>query len=229
MKKTLFLIVAVMAMIIVSCGSDKPSLTSAAIMAQDIIKSEFAADCDFEDMDIRGEETSPGSFTVYQRFTTSKYPGDEFVYKIYMEYLGGDWTDASSWSHSGLIIENRITGAQWYGTQTPTPATTKTTSETTRETSFERTYDETNAIFAGGDTLKIFTGSDKYARVFTEEPLSNKTLQQIGKELKNKKERRIIYFHEYGDFARGSEYATYEDGTLFDFRIKDTKKAILKL
>lgn len=206
-------------------SNEQPNLNRAAIMAQDIVKSEFASDCDFEDLDIRGEETSPGYFTVYQKFTTSKYPGDEFVYKIYMVYLGGDWAEAGSWSHSGLVVENTVTGSQWYGKPSPTPATTKTASET----SLERTYDETNAIFAGGDTLIIFTESDIFARVYTEEPLTNKSLQQIGKELKSRQERRIIYFHEYGDFARGSEYASYQDGTLFDFRIKDTKKAVLKL
>ena len=230
MKKTILMIVAIMAMLLMSCGSDQPTLRSAAIMAQDIIKSEFAADCDFEDLDIRGEETSPGSFTVYQRFTTKKYPGDEFVYKIYMDYHGGDWTEASNWSHRGLIVENRITGEQWFGsTTTNTSVATPSSVTPTSEETFERSYDETNAIFAGGDTLEIFSGTDKYARVFTKEPLTNKDLRRIGLDLKNKREKRIVYFHEYGEFARGSEYATYQDGLLFDYRIKETEKAVIKL
>ncbi len=112
MKK--LVLITLMLVALVGCtADDQPNLNRAAIMAQDIVTSNFAADCDFDDMDIRGEETTPGSFTVYQKFTTAKYPGDEFVYRIYMEHHGGDWTEASNWSHSGLIIENRITGQQF--------------------------------------------------------------------------------------------------------------------
>lgn len=113
--KNIFPLLAFVAILMMTgCDNDQPNLNRAAIMAQDIVTSSFAADCDFDDMDIRGEETTPGNFTVYQKFTTSKYPGDEFVYKIKMEHQGGDWAEASNWSHGSLIIENCLTGEQYY-------------------------------------------------------------------------------------------------------------------
>lgn len=105
--------------------------------------------------------------------------------------------------------------ARWHEEQNPA----------TRDT----TVYETNAIFAGGDTLEIFDSTNEYVRVFTKRVLTNEELQHICHDLKIQMESRTVFFHEYGDFERGTDYASYMDGTLYDFRIKDTKKAIKKI
>lgn len=99
-----------------SCGAEGPTKTQAALQAQDVIKKQFANDCDFDDLDIRGEQNGK-TFTVYQTFTSSR-PGYErqFVYKAFVDYVGGDVNDANSWDVRTVIVEDRGTGQQWvYG------------------------------------------------------------------------------------------------------------------
>lgn len=101
---------------LISCGPDGPTKTQAAFQAQDVIKEQFANDCDFDDLDIRGEQ-SDNTFTVYQTFTSSR-PGYErqFVYKAFVDYVGGDVDDDNSWDVRTVIVEDRGSGQQWvYG------------------------------------------------------------------------------------------------------------------
>lgn len=97
-----------------SCSPEGPTKAQAAFQAQDVVKEQFANDCDFDDMDIRGEQTG-NTFTVYQPFTSSR-PGYErqFVYKAFVDYVGGDVYDDSSWDVRTVIVEDRGTGQQWY-------------------------------------------------------------------------------------------------------------------
>lgn len=96
--------------------TDAPTKTQAALQAQDLIKEKFANDCDFDDMDIRGEQRD-STFVVYQQFTSSR-PGYErqFVYKAIADYVGGDVYDDNSWNVRTVIVEDKGTGKQWiYG------------------------------------------------------------------------------------------------------------------
>lgn len=104
-----------------SCGngtaSDEANLTRAAIIAQDFVKSNFASDCDFSDLDIRGEaiENVPGRFKVLQKFTSSREGYEqEYVYRIYIQHYGGDWTDVKNWDYGQLTIENTSTHKQFF-------------------------------------------------------------------------------------------------------------------
>lgn len=114
MKKLIRLMLMTLIIGLSACGSDGPTQTQAAMQAQDVIKQKFANDCDFDDMDIRGEQ-SGNTFTVYQQFTSSR-PGYErqFVYKAFVDYKGGDVYDNSSWNVRTVIVEDRGTGEQWY-------------------------------------------------------------------------------------------------------------------
>lgn len=115
MKKFLIWLLFIVPMIIVSCGEDKPTKTTAALMVQDILEDKFAADCDFDDMDIRGEESPENYFTVYQPFKSSRegYPRN-YVYKAHAIYMGGDKYEHSNWKVKDIIVEDRGTGEQWY-------------------------------------------------------------------------------------------------------------------
>lgn len=91
------------------------SLREASIIAQDFVKRSFSTDCDFDDLDYRGEETAtPGRFKVYQKFTSSMTGVErEYVYKIFIQYYGGEWEDAKNWDYGKLIVEDTGTGRQW--------------------------------------------------------------------------------------------------------------------
>lgn len=114
MKKLLHILSVLAIMVLSACGPDSPTKNQAAFQAQDVIKIQFANDCDFDDMDIRGEQTG-NTFTVYQPFTSSR-PGYErqFIYKAFVDYLGGDVYDANSWDVRTVIVEDRGTGEQWF-------------------------------------------------------------------------------------------------------------------
>ena len=114
MKKLIHLMLMTLIIALSACGSDGPTKTQAALQAQDVVKQKFANDCDFDDMDIRGEQNG-NTFTVYQRFTSSR-PGYErqFVYKAFVDYKGGDVYDKSSWDIRTIIVEDRGSGEQWY-------------------------------------------------------------------------------------------------------------------
>ena len=84
-------------------------------------------------------------------------------------------------------------------------------------------------IIADGDTLEIDEGTSNYAKVSTVKPFSKEKLIRMGKDLDGKFEPRIVYFHVYGKMERGEEYACYQRGMIFDYREKDTEKAVINL
>ena len=93
------------------------TLTQASIIAHDFVKDNFASDCDFDDLDIRGEavDAVQGRFKVLQKFTSSKYGSEqEYVYKIYIQYYGGEWEDKNNWDYGELTIENTSTQQQYH-------------------------------------------------------------------------------------------------------------------
>ena len=116
MKKILQFLLMSAFVTLSSCSADGPTKTQAALQAQDVIEEQFANDCDFDDLDIRGEQNG-NTFTVYQQFTSSR-PGYEqqFVYKAFVDYVGGDVHDNNSWDVRTVIVEDSGTGEQWtYG------------------------------------------------------------------------------------------------------------------
>ena len=113
-KHLQILLMALIVAALSACGPDTPTRTQAALQAQHLIKEQFANDCDFDDMDIRGKQ-SGNTFTVYQPFTSSR-PGYErqFIYKAFVDYVGGDVYDNNSWNVRTVIVEDRGSGKQWF-------------------------------------------------------------------------------------------------------------------
>lgn len=89
--------------------SDK--LRRASIIAQDFVEKALGVDCDFESLNYQGEETLiKDRYKVLQKFT-AKVDGQEgeFVYRIYVQYFGGEWSDINNWAYGTLEIENTQT------------------------------------------------------------------------------------------------------------------------
>lgn len=118
MKKVLILILLIMS--VVACEDNKPTVTRAGIMSEDIVrgKMKFPDEVEF-DNDYRGKEISDKEFEVYQKFTAKNAFGvkSSYVYKIQMVYISGEWADSKNWSYGKLMIENIGTGQKsvYYG------------------------------------------------------------------------------------------------------------------
>lgn len=183
------------------------NLNRAAIIAQDIIKSEFNSDCDFDDIDIRGEETSvPNRFKVYQKFSAD---GQEYVYKIFIQYKGGDWSDINNWSYGTLTIENVATGEQkiFSGSMKAEEAAAS---------------EEPVSITAGGIVLDIAERKPTAIRLSMERKLTHAEMKAVVNDLKD--QYSIIMFCVDPKTQRGDEYAAYNNGSMFDYETDEIKK-----
>ncbi|WP_270899598.1 hypothetical protein [Bacteroides xylanisolvens] len=113
MNKIIILVMLVLSCI--ACEDNKPTLTRAGIVSEDIVKEKmkFPDEVEFNG-DYRGSEISENEFDVMQKFTAKNDFGvkSNYVYKIHMVYIQGEWTDKNNWSYSNLIIENSSTGEQ---------------------------------------------------------------------------------------------------------------------
>lgn len=183
------------------------NLNRAAIIAQDIIKSEFNSDCDFDDIDIRGEETSvPNRFKVYQKFSAD---GQEYVYKIFIQYKGGDWSDINNWSYGTLTIENVATGEQ------------KIISGSMKAEEAAAS-EEPVSITAGGIVLDIAERKPTAIRLSMERKLTHAEMKAVVNDLKD--QYSIIMFCVDPKTQRGDEYAAYNNGSMFDYETDEIKK-----
>lgn len=118
MKKIFILITLIISMI--SCEDNKPTLTRAGIISEEIVKNKmrYPAEVEF-DGEYRGKEVAANEFEVYQKFTAKNAFGvrSSYVYKIHMVYISGEWEDAKNWTYIDLTIENTATNERsvYYG------------------------------------------------------------------------------------------------------------------
>lgn len=183
------------------------NLNRAAIIAQDIIKSEFNTNCDFVDMDVRGEETDVADrFKVYQKFSVD---GQDYVYKIFIQYKGGDWSDKNNWTYGTLTIENVLTGEQkiFSGTMEAEEAAATVAPA---------------SITAGGIVLDIAEQQPTAIRLSMERKLTHAEMKAVVMDLKDKYTN--IMFCVDPKTQRGDEYAAYTNGTMFDYDTNVIKK-----
>lgn len=183
------------------------NLNRAAIIAQEIIESEFNPDCDFDDSDIRGEETDvKDRFKVFQKFSSG---GQEYVYKIFIQYKGGDWSDINNWSCGTLTIENVATGEQkiFKGTMKEEDAAAAVAPA---------------SITAGGIQFDVAEQGPKFIRLSMDRKLKRNEIKAVVDELKDKYSN--IMFCVIPKTQRGEEYAAYSSGTMFDYDSGDIKK-----
>lgn len=210
--KILFPLLAVMALFgcAGSSGSsssdvsdDQPTLERAAITAQDIIKSLYSSDCDFDDLDIRGEETSvPGRYEVFQKFTSSKSGSErEYVYKIFIQHFGGDWTDKNNWDYGTLTIEDVASGQQevFKGTMKDREVAVAT---------------EPGSMTVNGIQFNVVEHTPNYVRLSTPKQLSHEDLISVARSIEGDGN---VFFCVDGHTARGEEYASKTGNNLFDY------------
>ena len=204
----LFLFCCLLGAIVNSCSdSTGANLERAAIIAQDIIKSEFNPDCDFDDSDIRGEETDvTDRFKVFQKFSAD---GQDYVYKIFIQYKGGDWSDKNNWSYGTLTIENVATGEQriFKGSM---------------KDEDQAAAVKPASISAGGFLFNIAEQKPTAIRLSMERKLTHAEMKSVVNDLKDKYSN--IMFCVDPKTQRGEEYAAYANGTMFDYDTDEIKK-----
>jgi len=168
----------------------------ASIIAQDIVQDKMGK-CDFEKLNYVGETTMvENRFKILQKFT---YKGESYVYRIYIQYKGGEWTNRNNWNYGELTIENSSTGEQvrYDGTMK----------------SEERV--SSGMITIGGIDFKIAEKIGTTIRVYSDKKLSLNEIKKVVKELY--KQYDIIHFAVSPRIERGDEYCTYQMKMLFDY------------
>lgn len=179
-------------------SSDKVDLGKASIIAHDFVEEKMG-ECDFEDLDYRGEETLvPNRFKVLQKFTNN---GEQYVYKIYVQYKGGEWEDINNWSYGELTIESTKTGKQF------------------RYNGTMKEEEKADAIAGGklqaaGIEFEIAELNGKAIRIYTDKKLSMDEIKAVAKELHSTYE--IIQFSQYPKIDRGEEYCVYQYKMILD-------------
>lgn len=172
--------------------SSEVNLRRASIIAHDFVKDKMG-DCSFDDLDYRGEETSvPNRFKVLQKFI---HNGEQYVYKIYIQYNGGDWEDRNNWSFGELTIENTMTGKQlrYNGTMKADERAKATAG---------------GKITAAGIEFSIAEQIGKSIRIYNNERLTVEQIKAVARELFTTYE--IIQFAKYPKIDRGEDYCAYQ-------------------
>lgn len=176
--------------------SDNEWFRKASIIAQEFVQEKMGK-CDFESLNYVGETTLvENRYKILQKFTHNK---EQYVYKIYIQYKGGEWTNRDNWSYGELIIENSSTGKQvrYDGTMK----------------SEERS--SSGLITAGGIDFKIAEKIGTTIRIYSNKKLSIKEIKKVVKDLY--KQYDIIHFAVSPKIERGDEYCTYQMKMLFDY------------
>ena len=187
----------------ISCSSDEIDLRKASVIAQDFVE-ERMGECDFDDLDYRGEKSStPNRFLVFQKFT---HDGKQYVYRINIQYNGGEWEDKKNWSYGELMVENTMTGSQ---------LSFNGTLNDEGEKEPETSSFVPRKITAGGIEFNIIEDNGKAIRVYTKEKLSIKQVKSAVRELYTTYE--IIQFAKHPMIARGQEYCAYQYKQILDF------------
>ena len=168
----------------------------ASIIAQEFVQEKMGK-CDFESLNYVGETTMvENRYKILQKFTHNR---NQYVYKIYIQYKGGEWTNRSNWSYGELIIENSSTGKQvrYDGTMK----------------SEERA--SSGMITAGGVDFKIAEKIGSTIRICSDNKLSINEIKKVIKDLY--KQYNIIHFAVSPKIERGDEYCTYQMKMIFDY------------
>lgn len=99
------------------CGLSGDMGTEASVMSEDFVKAKlnYPATADFERDNVwepKNEEGTEG--VIMKKFTASNAFGVpiQYIYKIYMIYLGDEWTDINNWTYKYMIIEEIPSGKQ---------------------------------------------------------------------------------------------------------------------
>lgn len=182
-------------------SSGEVTLRRASIVAHDFVEDKMG-DCDFDDLDYRGGETSvPNRFKVLQKFT---HDGEQYVYKIFIQYKGGEWEDRNNWSYGELTIENTKTGKQYRYNGTMK--------------SEEKAHANAGGkITAAGIEFNIAEQTGKAIRIYNNKRLPLAKIKAVARELHTTYE--IIQFAKEPKINRGEEYCAYQYNLILEYDI----------
>ena len=182
-------------------STDSATLTQASIIAQDFVKKNFAYNCVFEEFDIRGgETTTPNRFKVLQKFTSSKFGYEqEYVYRIFIQYYGGEWEDIKNWDYGQLVIEDTSTGKQYiyHGTMKEKDTITSGT------------------IDVAGISFNIAEQKSNAIRIYINRKLTIEEARKVCKELRSQYD--VIQIATTTAHERGDEYMALSGGYFFEY------------
>lgn len=95
--------------------SSTPSYTTpkdaAPEIARTFVKRNFSSNCIFESDVVIENTMVTNRYQVIQKFKSN---GQEYVYKIFIQYFDGNVNDVSSWDFNQLVVENVTSGKQDY-------------------------------------------------------------------------------------------------------------------
>lgn len=218
MRNVVLLMFFLTAAIFVSCGSktskdysssvssnddtEKVDLLKAGIIAQDFVSDKWGK-CDFDTEGCRGEETMiKNRFKVLQKFTHKDEP---YIYKIYIQYFGGDWADRNNWDYGDLVIENTKTGQQYHFQGTMKSRERQKINEKAQ-----------SGIDAAGHHFEIADQREEAIRIYNDEKLSLDEIKKVVIDMRKTKKWKIIQFAQNGKTQAGEEYAAWQYNLLLD-------------
>lgn len=91
--------------------------TKCAIISEDFVKSKLKFPLESKiRTSAHVHEVEGTQAIIMNKFSTKNAFGvtSEYVYKIWMNFNGGDWEDVENWSYTEMIIENTSTGEKEY-------------------------------------------------------------------------------------------------------------------
>lgn len=80
-------------------------------IARTFVKRNFSSNCIFESDVVLENTMVTNRYQVMQKFKSN---GQEYVYKIFIQYIDGDVNDVSSWEFNQLVVEEVNSGKQTY-------------------------------------------------------------------------------------------------------------------
>lgn len=188
--------------------SSTPSYSSpkdaAPEIARTFVKRSFSNDCNFE-RDVVLENTMvTNRYQVMQKFKSN---GQEYVYKIFIQYFDGNVNDVSSWDFNQLVVEDVNSGKQ-------------STFKGNLDCRIKKTVGIGNSVEFAGVEFKIID-----ARIGTSIALSHKgklSRKQIADALKEMHDTyKYETYHIYHDNNLKEDYvqwqATGNMSAIFDF------------
>ena len=94
MKKIMLLLL----LVLISCGSNDPN---PCIISEDFIKKDLynPSTADFSSFDCSTEYNSDGTYTILRKVSAENSFGikSEYIYKLKLSFLGGNWVEISNW------------------------------------------------------------------------------------------------------------------------------------
>lgn len=183
--------------------SESVNLRKASIIAQDFVKSKlnYPLESDFDDLGYSGEDLGNNRFKVLQKFTTKNAFGvtSEYIYKIFIQYHGGEWEDVNNWDYGQLIIENTATEEQ------------KIFNGNLKSKETKKNYITSYA----GIVVTVVEQNENFIRFSTPKKLTKKEIKSIINKISSIWNNIQICVEPKTE--RGDEYVSYIEPTIFDY------------